>query len=218
LKKNILGAFTLALLVLMGTGVAFGHWQDWVYINGCVNTGTMDVVPSYDGSRFDEFNYKSYNNFTGVAYDDVYIEESTLFINLYNVYPGVCWYGTFNVENVGTVPAGFVNMTGSVTDSLRLAPTDSAWEWNVFYTDTFGYENPDPVAVISVTPTQYDPGPEGSNLCQIDPGYPVWFNVQICFKNPLPQSESFHFEMTLEFWNWNEVTNCPLDRTFAVVG
>jgi len=213
LKKNILGAFTLALLVLMGTGVAFGHWQDWVYINGCVNTGTMDVVPSFEGSTFDEFNYKAYNNFTGVATDTVRIdnETSTLYISLSNVYPGVCWYGTFNLENIGTVPAGFVNMTGSVSDSLRLEQVGTAWEWNVFYTDFTGYENPAPVAVISVVQdTTYPTGPYGSNLCQIDPGYPVYFDVTICFMNPLPQDTTFNFQLALEFWNWNEVTKCPI--------
>lgn len=210
MKKNIFGAFTLALLVLMGTGVAFGHWTDWVYINGCVNTGTMDVVPSFDGSTFDRFNYKAYNNFTGVAWDKVEIKDSTLYISLNNVYPGVCWYGTFNIENIGTVPAGLVNVTGTVSESLRLAQNGTAWEWNVFYTDITGWEYPDPIAKIFVVPGQYDPGPEGSNLCQIDPGYPVWFDVRICFMNPLPQDETFTFSLALEFWNWNEVTNCPV--------
>jgi len=203
----------------MGTGVAFGHWTDWVYINGCVNTGTMDVVPSFEGAKFDEFNYKAYNNYTGVATSTVRIDDktSTLYIDLNNVYPGVCWYGTFNLENKGTVPAGFVNMTGSVSESLRLEQKGSAWEWNVFYTDTFGYENPNPVAVVSVVPGQYDPGPYGSNLCQIDPGYPVFFDVKICFMNPLPQGEEFSFSLALEFWNWNEVTNCPIEAP-SVVG
>lgn len=207
MKKNIFGAFTLALLVLMGTGVAFGHWTDWVQINGCVNTGTMDVVPSFHEHGFDRTNYKAYNNFTGVATDSVSIDGSTLYINLYNVYPGVCWYGTFDVENIGTVPAGFVGMNASANPSLKLEET-GPWEWNVFYNDGFGWWGP--IATLTVTPGQYDPGPYGSNLCQIDPGYPVLFDVSICFMNPLPQATTFNFNLAMEFWNWNEVTECPL--------
>lgn len=194
MKKNILGVFTLSLLVLMGTGVAFGHWQDWVYVDGIVETGTMDVVPSYEGSEFDWFNYKPYAP-DGVAWDDCYVDGSTIYINLYNVYPAVCWYGTFNLENNGTVPAGFYDLTATSNPELTLVST-GPWEWNVFYIDM-----QNPIANLSLVQR----GTGNSTLCQIDPGYPVYFDIQICFKNPLPQNSTFNFALTLEFWNWNEV-------------
>lgn len=211
MKKNMLGAFTLALLVLMGTGVAFGHWQDWVYVDGYVNTGWIDVVPSYEGSEFDPINYKPYTDGKGVAWDDVYVEESTLYINLYNVYPGICWHGMFNIENLGTVPAGFVGITAMNSDpELKLVQT-GPWVFDVYYDDGTAWVGPiAELAINQCAPNGLDTSPAVaqngySTLCQIDPGYPVYFCVSICFENPLPQETDFQFDLTLEFWNWNEV-------------
>lgn len=200
MKKNILGAFALALLVLMGTGFAFGHWQDWVYVDGYVNTGRIDVVPSYEGSNFDYWNYKPYTQGKGVAWDNVTVVDSTLYIELYNVYPGVCWYGMFNIENNGTVPAGFYNISAmSSNPGLKLVPV-GPMAWNVSY--DLGSQWSEPIAVLSIGSFDND-GP--SSLCQIDPGYPLLGWVTICFMNPLPQNTTFYFDLTLEFWNWNEV-------------
>jgi hypothetical protein len=203
MKKNILGVFTLALLVLMGTGVAFGHWQDWVYVNGYVNTGYIDVVPSYESDYYSAFNQKTAEY--AVATSDCSVKGDTLFINLYNVYPAVCWYGWFNIENLGTVPAGFAGITAMSSDpGLKLVEQGYLY-WDVYYDNGTAWVGP--IATLEIVQS-YTGSP--STMCQIDPGEEnaLFFSVNICFMNPLPQSTTFQFDLTLEFWNWNEAPCC----------
>lgn len=201
----------------MGVGIAVGHWDQYIYIDSTINTGSIDVWPSIDGDLvFSPENHK--DRMGDVATGTAIIDETyrSLNITLNRVYPCLWVNATLNLENRGTVPAGFKGMTCEATPDLVLVPITPpagvSYAWEVWFDDTAEQNDPNlPVAFLYISNVRVEQiqllsaVPDGANLlCQIDPYDAVLADFAIHFYEGLPQDSTITFLLTLEFWNWNE--------------
>jgi len=94
----------LALVLALGSlGVAYAMWFEDLYIEGYVETGTLDAEWSIDDWGDDET-----KDFSSV---EPYIIGDTLYIDVYNAYPCVTYFVDFDVYNAGTIPFHVCNLT-----------------------------------------------------------------------------------------------------------
>jgi hypothetical protein len=104
-----LGLLALALVLALGSlGVGFALWSETLYIEGTVATGELDadwIVTGY----WEEGDDKD------VTWQEVEVVGKTLYVTVYNAYPNIWYYVTFDIYNSGTIPlhvCGF-NVSGS---------------------------------------------------------------------------------------------------------
>jgi hypothetical protein len=92
-----IGLLCLALVLALGSlGVGYAMWFEDLYIDGTVDTGTLDVEWSIHGYGDDET--KDYSD----CY--AYIVGSTLYVEITNAYPCINYYVDFDIHNNGTIP------------------------------------------------------------------------------------------------------------------
>jgi len=118
--RRKLGFLCLALVLAMGTlGVGYALWYEDLYIEGTVNTGTVDVEWSY-GPVWD-------TETKDVSWSDVVIDGDTMYITIYNAYPSIWYHHQFDIHSVGTIP---VHFTDWVIDrgNLPAGATLQIWE------------------------------------------------------------------------------------------
>jgi len=114
--KKLAGIFALLTIALGMAGYAYATWYKYLYIEGQVNTGTLEVGWSIDGARDTEPSNKDYSNITG------YIEDDTLYVTVENAYPCIDYYLDINIYNSGTIPVHvyFGQMTGDLVGTVEV--------------------------------------------------------------------------------------------------
>ena len=89
----------LALVLALGSlGVGYAMWFEDLYIDGIVNTGTLDGSWSIAGYGDTEIDGKD------VSYVDAYIIGNTLYVDVYNAYPCIEYWVYYDLHNNGTIP------------------------------------------------------------------------------------------------------------------
>jgi hypothetical protein len=126
MKSTKLGTiFLVSIMALAGVTVGYAAWSETLTIDGDVATGTFDV-DFIEGTTHSAVN--------------VEVNESKLFVNITDAYPGVTYYANFDVKNVGSTPAKFTDWTpdlaGLPTGSVvTVVPDAGAIKDTVLYTN-----------------------------------------------------------------------------------
>ena len=114
--RRKLGLLCLALILAMGTlGVGYALWYEDLYIEGTVNTGTLDVEWSVFDYWDDEA--KDVSDITAEVVGD------TLVVTITNAYPCVNYWVWFDIHSTGTIPVHIGEFT------LLYDDTPDALEW-----------------------------------------------------------------------------------------
>ncbi len=96
--KKAIGMFVALIIALGMTGVAYASWYEYLYIDGTVYTGKLDVEWSL-GENWDiEPPEKD------VSWVEAEIIGDTLYVWVYNAYPSIDYYVNFDVHNSGSIP------------------------------------------------------------------------------------------------------------------
>jgi len=114
--KKLAGIFALLTIALGMAGYAYATWYKYLYIEGQVNTGTLDVEWSIENARDTEPSNKDYSHIAGE------IEGDTLYVTVYNAYPCIDYYLDINIYNSGTIPVHvyFGQMTGDLVGTVEV--------------------------------------------------------------------------------------------------
>ena len=128
-----IGLLALALVLALGSlGVGFALWSETLYIEGTVETGTLDAEWSFEGYDDSEIAGKDY------SYAYAYLSGDWLYVYVYNAYPCIDYYVYFDVHNIGSIPfhicpivCDFTGFPGTVEISaiepFQVHPGDKAY-------------------------------------------------------------------------------------------
>jgi len=95
----------LAVLLLSVAGLGIAHWEDRVYIDGTVETGTLCAEIIAGDSWDSEPPEKDFSGISCYAEDtDGDGVPDTLFVTVTNAYPCIDYYQDFEIHNCGTIP------------------------------------------------------------------------------------------------------------------
>jgi hypothetical protein len=191
----------IPLILLIGlaiAGYAYASWHTSLYIDGTVNTGTLDwqftTVLFQDGSGND---YHCGNNFTnppptqgdkdvGSTYAEI-VNPHTVEVNLTNVYP--CYFTMVSVyaKNTGTIPfiidkviidGHAFNKTQSPAMVQLDVDSDGDYDIEIWWKNALG--------------TQVHPGRDTDEMS-------FWIHIL----QGAPQGETFRFTIELVAIQWN---------------
>lgn len=187
--KKAIGMFAALILALGMTGVAFAHWEKIVTISGTVTTGTFHLTPSFHVEELEQ------DKLVATLEYGIDIDGNSAWINIGNVYPCLWVEGYIDILNDGTIPAGLANFTYSTTPELTFVGTELIAEYDEAY-DIHQTGIAGPIANLYIRFV--------GDIDQIDSGDTVYIYWAIHFKEDLPQTELYEFDLAFTFWNWNE--------------
>lgn len=175
MKTAKLGAlFLVSVMALAGTGAAYACWWDYLYLDGYVETGYMDVEWSVGTGWDTEPVEKDYSYIVGDPAGD------TLYVYVYNAYPCIDYYLPIDVHNTGTIPIHFRGLFG---DGGEL--------------ELYGE------GTVEVIPDPEFPDAPLVLDAQIHPDEAVYGLVHIHLEQSALQDYDYDFEYELVFSNWN---------------
>lgn len=106
--KKLIGIFASLILALGMSGVAYATWQESLYIEGTVNTGTMDMgwieVKSWDTDDYAHWGYMDANKNVSDIDCVVSADPNILTVTVTNAYPCIDYYNLVELKNIGTIP------------------------------------------------------------------------------------------------------------------
>jgi len=200
MKTKLFGILTFAMIALAGTGIAYGHWYSFAYVNANITTGYLDVALSDDTQP----GIIQCTECPAVVTASQSLDGQTLTIQIDNAYPGVFVWGTFNIENIGTVPAEMAPGSPSfqVTDNDS-EPGDIYIAAGPNSTSAYIYDDGANMMLISWSFTDITGAPITTGmLCVGDTVYVHW---GILFLEPLEPSTAFSITSTWQFQNCEPV-------------
>jgi hypothetical protein len=210
MKAKVFGMLAFVMFALAGTGIAYGHWQDPVYVNTQITTGTLCITLSDEGISSNQCTFTG-DKPVATYWDYLTPNQNCLDIYMCNVYPCLVVNGTFNIYNNGTIPAALNGINWCITDQadpyLTIVPC--AENSNIYVvTDNYTWC---PQAFIYVNSTsgpaagQDNPNNTPATLSQIDPGQTLYVTWYVCFTENLCQNQTWCIGSTWCFVNWNEL-------------
>jgi len=129
--KKMIGIFAALMLALGLSGVGFAHWSETLYIDGTINTGTLDVEWSEEDNWDSELSGKDFSSIT-CEIDDT--DPNLLHVTVSNAYPCIDYYNLVNIHNTGTIPVHVLGV--NFTDDNNLDPNNpEADVWITYYSD-----------------------------------------------------------------------------------
>jgi hypothetical protein len=188
MKTAKLGAlFLVSIMALAGTGAAYACWWDYLYIEGTVYTGEINIEWSlhpedtWDTEEL-EPGKDQYSWIEGEIIGDI------LYVYLYNGYPCIDYYLAFDVYNIpndNSIPVHFrgIRPLGSVDPNIEVEVTGD-------------FDYPIPLELDA----------------QIHPGEEARGFVHVHLDQPILQNEIYSFAFELVFSNWNcdeDITQAP---------
>jgi len=210
MKTKVLGMLAFVMFALAGTGIAYGHWQDPVYVNTQITTGVLCITLSDEGISSNQATFPG-DKPVATYWDYLYPDQHCLDIYMCNVYPCLVINGTFNINNTGTIPAGLAGINWCITDEndpyLTIVQFDDC-PYTYVVTDNYTWC---PQAFIFVNATsgpaagQDNPNNTPATLCQIDPGQTLYITWYVFFTENLCQGQTWCINSQWCFWNWNEL-------------
>ena len=168
------------IMMLLFVGVAYSHWEKIVTVSGTVETGTLELTPSIEELWSDDA--KEYATIEG------YIEGNTIVITISTVYPCITVGGTLNIENTGSIPAGFHDIDITLPSGMSYVQNPDG-SYNIYLDGAH-------IATLKYALT--------GDFDQIDPGDTVYIDFKLHFEEDLPQDSDFSFTIQLVYYNWNE--------------
>lgn len=98
MKTKMTAIFAILMIALMAVGTVYALWSKTLYIDGTVNTGTLDAEWS-KGSCWD-------TESAGHDYSSISCEivGDTLYVTIMNAYPSIDYYCEIDIHNSGTIP------------------------------------------------------------------------------------------------------------------
>jgi len=190
--KKMLSILGLIVLVTLIAGVTYAHWEETLYINGKIETGTLKVQYTHAEFVYEEAEGKNVAQVSCTLKDlDQDGNWDKVELNLTNVYP--CFNGTLNVtiKNCGTIP---VKINGAC---LEVVDEDPA-----------GFHNFIEITAFKINGTDYWP-----NLCgwlgfQLEPGDILIVEITIHVMQEYqgetcPENAWLLYEGYVTFIQWN---------------
>lgn len=113
--KKAMGMFAALILALGMSGLAYATWSETLMISGTVNTGTVDVEWSEDGS-WDTDDYPYAPEGKDVSGITCVIDGDTLIVTVTNAYPCIDYYNVVDIHCVGTIPVHLYEVFTSIPD------------------------------------------------------------------------------------------------------
>ena len=181
MKSKMVALFAVVMIALMVAGFAYAHWEKTVTISGTVETGTLELTPSVEEIGT--------NDKKGYCTADASVDGNTIVVTIESAYPCITAYGTFNIENTGSVPAGLHGVVVTLPEGVTMVWNEAGGYYEIYMGETL-------IANFAY-------GIEG-DIEQIDPGHIVYISFELHFKEGLPQDSSFEFTVELIYYNWNE--------------
>ena len=169
MKSKGLAIFATVMLAMMLVGVSYALWSDYLYIEGTVETGYIDAEFVERGGEDDEPPEKD------VSYIECIAEGDTLFVTVYNAYPGIEYRNYFGIHNRGSIPIHI-------------------YEW--------GYVPPqvgDPVDPRWVSVELFGDPPYQLHPCDTLDGL-----VKVKMDNSALQDHVYTFALQIHYGQWNE--------------
>jgi hypothetical protein len=104
-KSLPVGALFMVLVIMLALlGVGYALWSDWLFIDGTVETGTVDAELSFHDNIQENDHGKDVGTCSASLSDQNQDGEDELHISVTNGYPSYeCWV-EFDVHSVGSVP------------------------------------------------------------------------------------------------------------------
>ena len=224
-KKTAVLSTAVILCLALG-GVAYAHWMEIITIDGFVQTGTLELVPSLFSWDLEQNKPIAYWGAIDTCGDELGFE-------LWNVYPCLEAWICMEIDNTGTIPAGLSEVrlefleysedAGATWDPFVEGVDFESTDWTQGINPTNGYityqkhvyagvghiGDPDyhlaRVRVELQPPVDHYPDAPPHCWVQIDPMMSVNGCVYMHFYEGTPESTQFRFQIQLEYWNWNEV-------------
>ncbi|RLI26052.1 hypothetical protein DRO58_05860 [Candidatus Bathyarchaeota archaeon] len=168
-------------------GVAYAHWSETLTINGTVDTGKLELELSCTCSDNDDAE-KDVAEITCTV-TDLEDEPDSVTITITNAYPCYTVYITFDVENVGTVPAVLKELYFDDT-AVTLQPDMGPVIENYLEGEIPGLE------VVSITWS-------GDPFGQIEPGHSAVVSLELHFGEDTVEDATYEFTITFVYENWS---------------
>lgn len=220
MKNKKLAAIPLLIAIALSIfGFAYAHWSDIVQIEGTVHMGSLTVV-------WDEDELLGYTDnepllpvpkdvaWGNITYkEDSYVVDvhtgkggyEVIILQVYNAYPQYkIAFNTLTINNTGTIPAHFVNIT--ITGYDKTDDEDLKFNWTAKYTlgafwdngDDDKWGTADDVEIINVEIVNF--------VChQLDPCHKTKGEIDLTFKQAAEECHTYTFDVTIEAVQWNKV-------------
>lgn len=127
MKTAKLGAmFLVSVLALAGASAGYALWSETLYIDGYIETGTVDV----------EWSIHDYGSDESKPISDmvVYIDaaDGDLCVDIYDAYPCITYWVWFDIHCVGSIPVHFqdfvIDTTGMPAGAtVTIVPYDATY-------------------------------------------------------------------------------------------
>ena len=220
-----IGLLSLAVVLALGSlGLGYATWDDQLYINGHVETGSLTLAFSYVEPPLCAEYYL--DPATGAlvpgewmgkpvgdcdAWFEDYVQDAhslkegyrKMWIVVENAYPQYIVHTTFRVHNIGTIP---VHITGfdlyDPTGELKFewtVPPPASPAVGVFWKDFDGDGVRDPAEedIINVEVVNF--------VCvQLDYCESTKGEIDLDFKQPMEECHDYYFEVEIEGVQWNK--------------
>lgn len=197
MKGKIGVMFGISLVALMALSVSYALWFQTLYINGTVNTGTLDAQWSIHHAWDSEPEIKDYSNVTIVA-DEV--DPYTLYITVNNAYPSIDYYAVVDLTNTGTIPW--------IVYSAELTTDEFPGEIGFVALDEVNGEIPfdDEEQAMLHEGLEVAPILPGT---QVHPGDSAWGILHVHLTNFAEENTTYTFSFKVVVEQWNEYPTEP---------
>ena len=173
MKTKIVSIFAVLLIALAVVGFAYAHWFEMLYINGTVNTGSLDATFSI-GDCYDTEPLEKDVSSISCELDPADPTGHTLKVTVTNAYPCIDYYQEFDITNTGTIPLHVYSF--KITESTL--PVGS---------------------ILEIT----DKAGEDFVCTQIHPKESAWGIIHIHLPQEAAELATYTFKATIEVVQWN---------------
>lgn len=179
MKKAVIVAMAV-LIALALVGIGYALWSETLWVDGSVQTGTLDVGITPDGTYDTEPPEKDVSYMT----IDSMTSHEGVYCQIFNAYPSIDYYAYFQLANLGTVPFHTLwtplgsNLPAGATLEIQLIDYNDVDGDLVYYEDISGW--------------------------QFHGGDTAWCRVHVHLDNDAEEGAYYSFTNNLDVYQWNE--------------
>jgi hypothetical protein len=186
MKTKMTAVFGVLLIALMVAGVSYALWDKYIYIDGTVNTGTLDAIfegpYTWRATYVDPVTHETKDvpaeKLAGITVDTHTAEgdPETLIVEISGLYPCITIHINYNIKNAGTTPW--------IVNDVSVSPVA-------------GFPG-----TVTVTPANL----KGT---QVDGGGSIPADLEVHLTNEADQEGTYSFSVTIHVVQWNEYPYPP---------